>query len=49
MPFRYESLDAFFCRCMAERPSGDGIAGILREFGRVLRDRVRQMFSYTSR
>ena len=41
MPFRAESFDAVFCCYLLELLSGDDIAGTLREFRRVLRDRGR--------
>ena len=39
LPFRNESFDAVFCCYLLELLSGDDIAGALREFRRVLRDR----------
>ena len=39
MPFRNESFDAIFCCYLLELLSADDIAGTLREFRRVLRDR----------
>jgi len=39
MPFRNDSFDAVFCCYMLELLSSDDIAGMLREFRRVLRNR----------